>query len=230
MIKATFEESLSIIDKCLMLRRHKWTLAAAPWLDWDDVSQIIRLHIWKKWHLYKPELPLAHWVNRIISNQLTNLTRAIYSNVSRPCLSCAADEGLSTNGEGLCLIFGTQCNTCPIYAEWEKNKKPALNVKLPVTLEHHTQEVYDIPQDTINIPETVASITKRMPHVLKPLELKVYIFLYVDGLSEEQTARKLGYKAAEVKATGVGVVNGFKKEIMIKIRQAINDNEVEFNC
>ena len=41
-------------------------------MDYDDVSQIIRLHIYKKWDMYDPAKPLAPWLNRIITNQIKN--------------------------------------------------------------------------------------------------------------------------------------------------------------
>ena len=71
----SFEESISIIDNEISKRRNKWNLSSLTWIDFDDVSQIIRIHIYKKWHLYNPKQPLAPWVNRIISNQIKNSFR-----------------------------------------------------------------------------------------------------------------------------------------------------------
>ena len=69
-------------------------------MDFEDVSQIIKIHIYKKWHLYNHSKPLRPWLNRIISNQLKNLIRNNYGNFAKPCVKCAA----SNQDEG-CLLF-----------------------------------------------------------------------------------------------------------------------------
>ena len=68
--KPKFEDVIEKIDTEILKRRGKWNLTILSWMDFDDVSQILRIHIYKKWHLYDPEKPLAPWLNRIISNQI----------------------------------------------------------------------------------------------------------------------------------------------------------------
>ena len=70
--KPTFEECIGFIDIEIKKRRNKWSLTSLHWMDYDDVSQIIRIHLNEKWHLYNSEKPLGPWVNRIISNQIKN--------------------------------------------------------------------------------------------------------------------------------------------------------------
>ena len=71
--KPKFEDVIEKIDTEILKRRGKWNLTILSWMDFDDVSQILRIHIYKKWHLYDPEKPLAPWLNRIITNQIKNL-------------------------------------------------------------------------------------------------------------------------------------------------------------
>ena len=73
--KPTFEESFDLINQEIRKRTNKWSLSSLNWMDFDDVSQIIRLHIYEKWHLYDASKPLGPWLNRIISNQIKNLIR-----------------------------------------------------------------------------------------------------------------------------------------------------------
>ena len=75
-----FEDCIDVIDQEISKRRNKWTLTSIAWMDFDDISQILKIHIYKKWHLYDNSKPLAPWLNRIISNQLKNLIRNNYSN------------------------------------------------------------------------------------------------------------------------------------------------------
>ena len=73
--KPKFEDLIEQIDLEIKKRKSKWNLTALSWMDFDDVSQILRIHIFKKWHLYDIKKPLNPWINRIISNQIKNLIR-----------------------------------------------------------------------------------------------------------------------------------------------------------
>ena len=57
---------------------------------------------------------------------LINLIRNNYGNFTRPCLKCAA--AIESDG---CTLFEKQCNLCPLYEYWSKNKKDAQNLKIP---------------------------------------------------------------------------------------------------
>ena len=118
--KREFEDCISEIDLEIKKRKNKWSLTSLAWMDYDDVSQIIRIHIYKKWDMYDQEKPLGPWLNRLITNQIKNLIRNNYGNYCRPCLKCAAAEG-----EKDCNIYEKQCSDCPLYSHWEKNKKRA---------------------------------------------------------------------------------------------------------
>lgn len=124
----TFEESIDIIDQELQKRKHKWTLSAVPSIDFDDVCQIIRLHIWRKWHLYDQTRPFESWLNTVISHQIRNLLRNNYSRFVKPCLRCSCNEG-----NDLCSLYTTQCDMCPLLNKWLKLKKPAYDINLPIT-------------------------------------------------------------------------------------------------
>ena len=109
-----FEANFPIINQEIAKRKVRWNLKIIPWMDFEDVSQIVRFHIYKKIHLYDRKKPILPWVNRIISNQIKNLIRDYYGNFSRPCLKCAASEG----GDN-CSIYVKQCGDCPLYRKWE---------------------------------------------------------------------------------------------------------------
>ena len=73
--KLKFEECIKTIDVEINKRKNKWSLTSLAWMDFEDVSQIIRIHIFKKWSLYDQTKPLGPWLNRIISNQIKNFHR-----------------------------------------------------------------------------------------------------------------------------------------------------------
>ena len=51
--KLKFENFIDEINAEISKRRNKWNLTALTWMDFDDVSQILRIHIYKIWHLDK---------------------------------------------------------------------------------------------------------------------------------------------------------------------------------
>lgn len=221
--KPTFEGSIDSINSEIIKRKNKWNLTAINWMDFSDVSQILRIHIYKKWHLYDSEKPLAPWVNRIISNQIKNLIRNNYSNFTRPCLKCAAAEG-----EDGCAIYSNQCNACPLYANWEKNKKNAHDTKLTVSIENHIQEINDKPIDNFNMEKTAENIHNKMQKVLKPIEWKVYQHLYIEGKNEEQTAKLMGYRTSEKnRIAGYKQIKNIKKIIIVKVKKHLYNGDID---
>jgi|ERR1017187_5333680 DNA-directed RNA polymerase specialized sigma24 family protein len=218
--KLSFEECFDVIDTEIKKRRSKWTLTAISWMDFDDVSQIIKMHIHKKWKQYDSSKPLCPWLNVIITNQIKNLRRNVYDNNSRPCLKCAAAES-----DNLCSIYGKQCSSCPLYAKWEKTKKHAHDIRLPVSIENHSQEVFDLPTSyEIDLEKAAKNLHVAMKKILKPFELKVYELLYIKCLSEEETAKKMGWITSEKgRKPGYGRVMQVRKIIMEKVRLTIKD-------
>ena len=221
--RATFEESIDVIDIEIKKRRGKWNLSVLAWMDFQDVSQILRIHIYRKWHLYDTDKPLGPWLNRIISNQIKNLIRNNYGNFCRPCLKCAAAEG----GD-LCTIYGKQDNSCPLYANWELTKKSAHDAKLPVPLENHAQEVYSLDSNSIDVGATAVKLHERMKVILKPIEWRVYEYLYVMDKTETEVARLMGYKTSEKnRSPGYKQIKNIKKSIIEKVKKALNDGEID---
>ena len=221
--KPKFEDFITEIDAEIAKRKNKWNLSAINWMNFEDVSQIIRIHIFKKWHLYDPAKPLAPWLNRIISNQIKNLIRNNYGNYSRPCLRCDAAEG-----EDLCRIYEKQCSNCPLYKNWELSKKVAYDIKIPVPLENHQQEVFNLSYSKIDLPSNIEKIHKKMKETLRPLEWKVYSFLYIENLSEKETAKKMGYKTSEKnRSPGYKQIKNIQKTIISKVKKLMGDGDID---
>ena len=221
--KPSYEESISIIDREILRRRGKWTLNSLSWLDFDDVSQIIKLHIFKKWHLYNPTKPLVPWLNRIITNQLKNIIRNNYGNYSKPCLRCAAAQG-----ENNCLIYKNQEYTCPLLVKWLKTKKIAYDVKLAVPLENHLYEVQSISYNEDNFNSNAKKLHLKMQSILKPQEWRVYEALYIKNFSEEKAALLLGYKTSEKnRPPGYKQIKNMQKSILEKVKKVLASNELD---
>jgi len=223
--KPKFEDKIEEINAEILKRKNKWNLIAIAWMDFADVAQILRFHIYRKWHLYNNIKPLAPWVNRIISNQIKNLIRNNYSNYTRPCLKCAASEP-----EDACSIYGKQCDKCPLYANWVKSKKNAHDTKLTLSLENHAQEVHDIPNNSFDIEQSAINTHKKMEQVLKPIEWKVYTYLYIENKNEEQAAKLMGYRTSEKNRTaGYKQIKNIKKIIIFKVKKHLYNGDIDIS-
>lgn len=221
--KLKFEDYLEVIDSEILKRRNKWNLSAIHWMDFNDVSQLIRIHIYKKWNLYNPKKKLSPWINRIISNQIKNLIRNHYSNFARPCLKCSAAQG-----EEGCDIYGLQCAKCPLYSNWLKSKKNAFDTKLTLSIENHSNEISQMHDFNFNINETAKNIHGKMEKVLKPSEWKLYKFLYIENKSEEEAAKALGYKTSEKNRTaGYKQIRNLKKAIILKVKRYLYNGDID---
>jgi len=219
-----FEDFIEVIDKEIVKRKPKWNLKSLAWLDYDDVSQIIRIHIYKKWHLYDQSKPIGPWLNAIIANQIKNLIRNNYANVSKPCYRCDASEG-----EDLCLIYEKQCNACPIFAKWESTKKDAYNLKIASSIEFHNNELnsHDL-QDSMSLESNIKKLHKAMEDILKPLEWKIYQLIYIENKSDEEVAQIMNYTTSESNRTpGYKHIKNIKKSIIEKAKKALRKNKID---
>ena len=216
--KLKFEDCIEQIDVEINKRRGRWNLTALSWMDFDDVSQIIRVHIFKKWHLYDQSKSLAPWINTLISNQIKNLIRNNYGNYCRPCLKCAAAES-----ESLCYIYGTQNSSCPLFAQWEKTKKAAYLTKLPSPLESVEHETENMELKEFDFDAILKRLNKQLKK--KVNEWIVYENLYLKDKTEQEVAKILGYKTSEKnRSPGYKQIKNIKKSIIEKAKEIVSDN------
>ena len=111
--KYTYEDKFETVDNEIRKRYYKWHLHALAWLDFDDVSQIIRAHIYKKWDQWDQQRPIEPWVNKIISNQLKNILRNNYSNFARPCISCKHNQSKEQSSGQIANLCSFLVSTTP---------------------------------------------------------------------------------------------------------------------
>lgn len=218
-----FEDNIAFIDAEIAKRRNLWNLSSVQWMDFEDVSQIIRLHVYEKWHLYDQSKPLGPWLNKVIAHQIKNLIRNIYGNYARPCLKCAAAEP-----DNLCKIYSSQCADCPLYAAWEKNKKRAYDIKIPLSLETFENDAEIGYHDEQNIDTIAAVIHAKMKEELRPIEWTIYKLLFIDNLSEEEAATRVGYKSNEAnRRPGYKQIRNIRKAILKKVKIALANHDID---
>ena len=221
--KIKFESCINLINTEILKRKNKWTLSTLNWIDFEDVSQIIRFHIYKKWELYDENKPMLPWVNRIISNQIKNLIRNNYGNYARPCLKCAA-----ALGENECRIYGKQEQACPMFNNWSKTKKNAYDLKMAVSIEDHSYEINNQLCVNLDIQKATQNLHQKMKQILKPVEWKVYELLYIDYKTEEQVCKILKIKYdKKAKSAYNKQLKNIQKSIIKKAKQCLANGEID---
>jgi len=221
--KLKFESYINLINSEIAKRKNKWTLTAINWMGFEDVSQIIISHIYKKWNLYDEKKPLLPWINRIISNQIKNLIRNNYGNYTRPCLKCAASIG-----ENECKIYGKQERSCPLYNNWIKTKKNAYDLKMTLSLEDHSHEINNLSTESYDIAKASASLHEKMKKILKPIEWKVYYLLYIQNKTEEYICKNLNFKYdKKAKTTYNKQLRNIQKNIIKKAKECLSNGEID---
>jgi|TARA_R100000152_G_C6780447_1_gene213221 hypothetical protein len=219
----SYEDFSDIIDVAIKKQQYKWRLTAVRWFDFEDVEQIIKLHIAKKWHMWDQERPLEPWIGRIISNQLRNLIRNHYGNYVKPCTNCKF-----ALGEGCSLTkTSKQDSTCTLYAKWEKSKKSGLELKTPLSTEDFVQEVEGRPYDGFDFDVSLSKLDVYMEKKLTEVHYKAYKMLYFEEKTEEDVARFMGYKLSPQKnKLGYRQVKNLKKKFLETAIEIINEEDI----
>jgi len=220
--KPSFEEQLDIIQHEILKRKSKWTLVAIPF---EDVSQMVIIRIFKKYHLFEPEKgEFSHWVNKVISSAIKNILRDNYLKYNRPCLGCAKNLGGDTCSY---TPSGKQCEECPLYVRWKKSKEQHFNVKQSLSLENHAQEAESKVGDFTNISDAKEKIDEKIKKKLKPIEFKLYTLLYVENLSEREAGLKMEYRQTNKdRGPGYQQIAKMKAKILKAAKEVIEEEDL----
>lgn len=220
----SFEDKLKEIEVALERKRSKWDLDALAYIDYDDIKQTIMCHIHKKWHLWNQSKPIEPWLSRVVSNQFKNLLRNHYGNYARPCLRCKYNLG----GDGCSKTkSGIQNNHCTEYKDWERKKKAAYDIKLAVTIEHHTHEVYERKDEFLDLELATRKLSSEIEEELTSRQFTAFKMLFIQNKSEEDVAKFLGFKTTEKKrSAGYKQIKNLKKIFQDKAKKIIKNKDI----
>ncbi len=222
--KKTYEECYAIIDTVVSKYQSKWRLNAINWFDFEDVAQIVKTHIFKKWHLWDQERPLEPWVSRIASHQIKNIVRNNYTNYVKPCMSCPHNLG-----DNLCSLTksGDQNSSCKLYAKWAKSKRQGYGVKMPLAMENHQQEIDSFTDSGVDFDASIQKLNEVLKKELSDEHYQVYMMLFFQDASEDDVAKYMGYKTSEKnRAAGYKQIKNLKKMLKEKVQQIIAKNDI----
>jgi len=223
--KTSYEDNSEVVDEELSKRRKSWFLTSIAWIDYDDVCQIIRIHVFRKWAQWDQARPLRPWLNKIISNQFKNILRNYYANFARPCLNCPFnldDESCGFSDSG------RQDTTCPLFKKWTNTKKNAYDVKvaLPIDgkeflLDHGNSDIFF----------DFEKATKRIQDVLKTKisqkQFELFELLFIRNIDELEVANIMGYKSSESgRKAGYKQIKNTKKLIKDLVMKIIKEQDL----
>ncbi len=221
-----------IIDQVIKKRKNKWKLKAITWFDFEDIEQIIKVHIHKKWHLWDQSRAIEPWVNRIVTNQIRNIIRNNYTSFARPCLSCPFNQNKEgDSGVEMSCGFttsGKQCNECPLYAKWEKVKKAAYDVKITVSLENHKNYFMNCESSvSYDYKNAETKLHNLMKNNLSDKHFFIYKMFFIDNLNDDQVASILKFKTSEKgRKAGYKQIKNLKKMLYIKAQTLLKENDI----
>lgn len=219
--KKTFEECYEVISSVIKKASQRWQLKAISWMSFEDVEQIVKLHIFNKWHLWDQSKALEPWVMTITMNQIRNLIRNNYSNYSRPCLKC--EYASDCNG---CFLTESreQDSSCADYHRWEVRRKSAYEIKFATSFEANVKDNDHRQSEEMDYSAHLSKINEKLKDSLAPNHYTVYRMIFIDGIGEEEVAKVLGLRTSEAKRkAGYKQIKNIKKIIIKETKKIIEE-------
>ena len=223
--KKTYEDLSDDINILLCKRKAKWQLSALAWLDYDDVSQMIRLHIFNKWHLWDQKRPFNPWCSQLINNQIINLVRNHYGNYAKPCLRCPSYAG---GTECSLTASGQQDITCGDFSKWRKKKEKAYNLKLPLSLDTEISAGNHMDKTEVDYDTKVDRVHTLVMEKLNVKHKEVYKMLFMDHCTDKEVADKFGFKedSSKRKTPRYKQINNLKKKFYNIAKLVLDDTDI----
>jgi len=196
-----YEDVDSLVDEILEKNRSRWKLEVIRYYSFDDFKQDIKLHVWKKFHKWDQTKAFAPWCSKLITNQLINKKRNLFSNHSKPCSDCHWNKGMDACGW---TASGLQCGECKDFSHWEKTKKSAYEMKIAGSIEADDGEILIGDHGDINYEGFLKSLGERLRKEVDDdmsqislVTLKIFNYSWVENLSDDEISAKMGYKSNE---------------------------------
>lgn len=211
----TFEASIETIDLMIAKQRTLWNLDKYPSISYEDISQMLRIHIEKKWHTFKQGMPLEPWVSKIIKHKIYNFLNHYYRRFAPP--ACYYE----------CINKKRLCFKCE---KWEQKKKRAYNFQFP---ESSSDETYKPSVEKVSTngfeidEEQVEALHRRMRETLPKRLVNPYVWIYEEGKTDEFVAEQLHFKTTENKRRpGYRQIQNIKNKIFKHAKDLVEKEDL----
>lgn len=193
-----FEDYIDELNALLKASEKKWGLDLG-FIDYGDVCQIIRVHIYNKFHLWKPERgKFKGWAARIVTNQIINLKQRLINRFRSPCFNCPYNQGGNQCARN---ISGRQNEECELFAKWEKRKKAGYEIisarSIDETFEDDDDPRFQPAGGEVDIAGATTKLHEIMLTLLEGNLKKFYQLKYIDGHNDEVVAFAFGFTTCE---------------------------------
>jgi hypothetical protein len=89
-------------------------------------------------------------------------------------------------------------------------------------------EINNIPNQNLDLEATAKNIHNKMHKVLKPIEWKIYKYLYIEAKNEDQVAKLMGYRTSEKnRSAGYKQIKNLKKSIILKVKKHLYNGDID---
>lgn len=226
-----FEDVQAEIDSILASKRSFWNLNSISHVDFDDICQIIRVHIFTKFDQWNQDLPFTPWANKTVSRQIINLKKKYYGRLAPPCQGCQFNMG---GGQCSFTKSGSKSSECPDYAKWEITK----GVGYKLLLAESTDKAYDsdpdgesqITLESNNSPDYAAASDRLHQLVMAGLPAKMqklYRWLYIEHRSDEFISQAMNFKTSEEgKLPGYRQITNIKRVLIGRAKEIIKEIDI----
>lgn len=227
----TYEDCSLEIDSILASKRSFWTLDSISNVDYDDISQIIRIHIHNKFDQWNQDFPFAPWAAKLINRQIINLKKKFYGRLAPPCQTCEFNIG---GGQCSFTPSGGKTSECPKFAKWEVTK----GVGYKMLLAESTDKAYDsdpegesqITLESSYSPDYAAASDRLHQLVMAGLPAKMqklYRWLYIEHRSDEFISKAMNFKTTEEgKLPGYRQITNIKKVLVGRAKEIMKDIDI----
>ena len=221
-----FEDRAEEIDGEIAKRRGKWQLNALSYMDFEDVSQLLRIHILNKWDKWDQSRPLAQWVNRVITRRMINIARDNYGHLAPPCNGCKhnldADHcSFTTNG--------LKCAECPLYKKWQGRKESGYNIKLASSIDSEffsEKNIVSSLSDYLDYDSTSNKLHAAMKKKLTDSQWRVYKLMFIDNMDDDEIAKILKLKSNENRKPGYRHLFLLKAKFLELAKTVIKEQDI----
>ncbi len=218
-----FDKWLPEINRAISSKRSFWALGALSYLDYDDISQEIRLHFLAKIHLYDENKgEFYKWACKLVTHRIKNLQRDHYYKVAPPCQKCVFN-----NGGNFCALTTSwkKDSSCKWFLKWNRLKKNAYELKMALPIEDYDGSSFH--QDC-DLERGMKELNEKMKDSLSERQYLAYKLLYLDGLEDAQVVDLMNFKETKEskRVAGYRQLSNLKKQIY-KVAQRIV-GEIDF--
>ena len=122
-----------------------------------------------------------------------------------------------------------QDTTCPLYKKWEKSKKSAHDVKIPLRLDAQEYESDIFTGESFNVDNAVLRVQDQLKEDLSDKHYKIYQMLFIENKTEDEVAKFLGYKTNEKgRSAGYKQIKNMRKFFKEKVTKIIKNKDIIF--